>query len=143
MEKFLVFASEQWLLLSALVASIWALAFFEQRRAGTAISTNQLTALVNDDQAVLIDLRDKADFDAGHVVGSINLPFSKWQAQQTGGGDTELSRYKEKPIVLICKMGQQSSHVARKLVSGDYPQVYRLTGGISEWQSTQMPLVKS
>ncbi len=142
MEKVLLFASEQWLLITALVAALWLLAWLEQRRAGTALTSNSLTSLVNSEQAVVVDLREKAEFDAGHIVDAINIPFSKWQSQQ-GGGETELGKYRARPIVLVCKMGQQSSHVARKLKAEDYAGIYRLSGGLSEWQSAQMPLVKS
>ena len=92
---------------------------------------------------MVVDLRDKADFDAGHIVDAVNIPFSKWQSQQGQGGETELSQYKSRPLVLVCKLGQQSSHVARKLLAEDYDGIYRLSGGLAEWQNAQMPLVKS
>lgn len=143
MEKIILFASDQWLLITAFVAAIWLLAWFEQRSAGTGLSVHSLTSLVNDGKAVVVDLREKVDFDAGHIVDAVNIPFSKWQSQQGQGGETELSQYKSRPVVLVCKLGQQSSHVARKLVAEDYDGIYRLSGGLAEWQNAQMPLVKS
>ena len=143
MEKILLFASEQWLLISAFVGALWLLAWQEQRSAGTGVSAHRLTTLVNSEDAVVVDLRDKADFDAGHIVDAVSIPFSKWQSQNTSGGETELGKYKDRPIVLVCKMGQQSSHVARKIANDDYAAVYRLSGGLAEWQSAQMPLVKA
>ena len=83
----------------------------------------------------MIDLRDKSDFEKGHIVDSINLPFSRWQEQG-------LDRYRENPVVLVCKMGQQSTHVAKKLRAQGFEQVYRLGGGVMEWQHAQMPLIK-
>lgn len=143
MEKIIFFASEQWLLITALAAAIWSLAWFENRSAGSSITSHALTRLVNSQDAVVVDLREKADFDSGHIVDAVNLPFSKWQSQQTAGGDTELTQYKSQPIVLVCKLGQQSSHVAKKLNGAEFSSVYRLSGGVTEWQSAQMPLVKS
>lgn len=142
MEKFILFASEQWLLITALAAAVWAVAWLENRRAGISLTPHALTALVNSAGAVVVDLRDKADFDNGHIVDSISLPFSQWQSQQTAGGQTELHQHKDKPVVLVCKMGQQSSHVARKLAADEFAGIYRLGGGIAEWQSAQMPLIK-
>lgn len=142
MQKFLIFVSEQWLLITLLSAAVAALAWLENRRAGKSLSPHALTTMVNRDAAVVIDLRDKADFDNGHIVGAVNLPFSKWQSQHTAGGETDLQNYGEKPLVLVCKMGQQSSHVAKRIQAEGKAEVFRLAGGVMEWQNAQMPLVK-
>ena len=143
MEKFILFASDQWLLVTALAAAIWALAWLENRRAGTSLTPHGLTGMINSASAVVIDLRDKADFEAGHIVDSVNLPFNQWQSQHKAGGANELQRHNNKSLVLVCKMGQQSSHVARRLRAEDFEAIYRLGGGIAEWRGAQMPLVKS
>lgn len=142
MEKILIFASEQWLLITALAAAVWVLAWFENRLAGSSLTPHALTLLVNGGDAVIVDLRDKADFDKGHIVGATNVPFSQWQSQQSAGANTELDKHHQKVLVLVCKMGQQSSHVAKKLKQDEFKGVYRLSGGLAEWQSAQMPLVK-
>ncbi len=151
MQKFLIFVSEQWLLITLLAAAVAALAWLENRRAGKSLTPHALTTLVNRDNAVVIDLRDKADFDNGHIVDAVNLPFNSWQSQASAGGKTDLDKYldtdADKPLVLVCKMGQQSSHVAKRVsanrAQGDAPAaIYRLAGGLMEWQNAQMPLVK-
>ena len=142
MQKFLTFVSEEWFLITLLAAAIATLAWLENRRAGKSLSTHALTALVNRDAAVVIDLRDKVDFDKGHIVDAVNVPFSKWQSQHNAGDKTELQQYGDKPLVLVCKMGQQSSHVAKRIQVEGGPAVYRLAGGLTEWQGAQMPLVK-
>lgn len=142
MQKFLIFVSEQWFLITLLAAAVAALAWLENRRAGKSISSHALTTMVNRDAAVVIDLRDKADFDNGHIVDAVNLPFSKWQLQHNAGGKTDLQQYGDKPLVLVCKMGQQSSYVAKRIQTEGAPAVYRLAGGLMEWQGAQMPLVK-
>ena len=109
---------------------------------GAPASSHALTTMVNRDAAVVIDLRDKADFDNGHIVDAVNLPFSKWQLQHNAGGKTDLQQYGDKPLVLVCKMGQQSSYVAKRIQTEGAPAVYRLAGGLMEWQGAQMPLVK-
>ena len=138
MQKFLIFMSEQWLLVTALAAAVAALAWLENRRAGTSLTPHSLTALINGKQATVIDLRDKKEFDSGHIVDAINLPFSRWQQQQQ-----TLDKYRETPLVLVCRMGQQSSHVAKKLRGEGFADVYRLGGGLMEWQQAQMPLIRS
>ncbi|MBT8139211.1 MAG: rhodanese-like domain-containing protein [Gammaproteobacteria bacterium] len=144
MEKFIHFASDQWLLITALAAAIWALAWLENQRAGKPLTPNALTGMMNhEEETVVVDLRDKAEFDEGHIVKAVNLPFGTWQSEQRDGGQTQLERYAGKPLVLVCKLGQQSSHVARRLAQDKFSGVYRLAGGISEWRGAQLPLVKS
>lgn len=142
MQKFLIFVSEQWFLITLLAATVALLAWLENRRAGKGISPHALTTMVNHDAAVVIDLRDKADFDNGHIVDAVNLPFSKWQLQHNAGGKTDLQQYGDKSLVLVCKMGQQSSYVAKRIQTEGGPAIYRLAGGLMEWQGAQMPLVK-
>jgi len=40
-------------------------------------------------------------------------------------------------------MGQHSGTVAKTLKERGFERVYKLGGGISEWQSAQLPLVKT
>ena len=94
MEKFFIFMSEQWLLVTAIAAALWSLVWLENRRAGTGLSPHALTALVNSEGALIVDLREKPDFDNGHIVDAINLPYSKWQSQQSSGS-TELDDKQE------------------------------------------------
>lgn len=142
MQKFLIFVSEQWLLVTALAAVIALLAWLENRRSGTSVNTHQLTSLVNRESAVIVDLRAKAEYTAGHIVDAVSVPFNQWQSEHSGGGKTALDKYHDKPIVLVCKMGQQSSAVAKRLQAAGKTDVYRLSGGLMEWQGNQMPLVK-
>lgn len=142
MQKFLIFVSEQWLLITLLSAAVALLAWLENRRAGKSLSPHALTTMVNRNAAVVIDLRDKVDFDKGHIVDAVNLPFSKWQSQRAAGNETDLTRYDDKPLVLVCKMGQQSSAVAKQIQGAGRVDVFRLAGGVMEWQNAQMPLVK-
>lgn len=144
MEKFILFASDQWLLITALAAAIWALAWLENQRAGKALTPHSLTGLLNREEGtVVVDLRDPSEFDEGHIVDSINLPFSAWQGEHRSGGNTALDKYHGKPLVLVCKLGQQSSHVGRRLQADRFNGIYRLGGGIMEWRGAQLPLVKS
>lgn len=130
------------MLITLLAGAVATLAWLENRRAGKSLTPHALTTLINRDEAVVIDLRDKSDYQNGHIVDAVNLPFTSWQSQNSAGGKTDLQKYDGKPIVLVCKMGQQSSHVAKRIQSEGAENVYRLAGGLMEWQNAQMPLVK-
>lgn len=133
----LEFLIQQWHLVGALAVSVTLLAIHESRRSGMTVSPQQLSRLVNEQQAAIIDLREPAEFRKGHIVGSLNIPFAK--IDERWG---ELEQRREQPLILVCKIGQMASAAGKKLNAKKFPHVYRLSGGISEWQGAQLPLTK-
>lgn len=133
----LEFLIQQWHLAGALAVAVVLLVIHESRRGGRSITPQQLTRLVNEQQAAVVDLRDAADFRKGHITDSINLPYGKIDERWD-----ELEKLRDKPIVLVCKMGQFSSAIGKRLAAKKFAQVYRLGGGIGEWQASRLPLIK-
>jgi len=133
--SFFVFVSEQWMLVSTLLVLIYVFAFSEQKKAGKQLSVHELTRLLNDDAAILIDLRDSKEYATGCITGAINIPSAKLD-----GRITELEKYREQKIVLVDKIGQQAAPAGRKLRQAGY-DVQRLRGGMGEWMHQSLPLV--
>ena len=75
----------------------------ETQRGGSSVSAQQLVGLVNREGAVVLDLRDQKEYEAGHIVDSVNIPYASLESRVS-----ELEKYKDKPIVLACKMGQHA-----------------------------------
>lgn len=132
----LVFVTQEWLLVTTLIVLIYLYAWRERIKSGRPLSPNQVTLLVNQGNAVLVDLRDNTEFKAGHIVGSLNIPHAKLTKEST-----ELASYKDKTIVLIDKIGQHAGAVGRFLGKEGF-EVRRLGGGIAEWQAQNLPLIK-
>ena len=93
--------------------------------------------LVNREGAVIVDVRDKKEFGHGHIAGALNVPFSAIDSRVG-----ELAPYKEKPVVLVCKMGQHAGSIGRKLRAQGFEDVRRLSGGMAEWGANSLPVVK-
>jgi len=136
MALFLEFLGQQWILTSALLVVIALLLFHEGRKAGPSLSPQQAINLVNRQQGVFLDLRESADFKQGHIVEAVHIPAGKLAARMA-----ELDKYRDKPLVLVCKLGQQSGAAAKQLRAGGFNQVFRMTGGMTEWNNLQLPLV--
>ena len=134
---FLQFLVEQWPLVSALAVCLLLLLFHENRRGGPALTPHQAVMLINQKEAAVIDLRDPAEYRKGHIAGAVNLPFAKLTERQG-----ELEALRGKPIVLVCKLGQSASAASKQLRGKGFTDVYRLGGGLVEWDGLQMPLVK-
>ena len=130
------FIAQEWILVSVLIVLVYFYFWRERKTSGLPLSPHQVTQLMNRDEAVVVDLRESADFRAGHIVNSINLPYNRLIQDAS-----ELVAHKEKILVLVDKLGQHSGAAGRKLTKEGY-QVRRLSGGISEWQVQNLPLIK-
>ncbi len=137
MALFLEFLAQQWILVAALLAVVIMLVLHEARKSGPSLSPQQAINLVNAEQGVFLDLREGADFKQGHIVDALHIPVGK-----LGERMAELEKYRDRPIVLVCKMGQQSGAAGKQLKAGGFARVYKMTGGMMEWGNLQLPLVK-
>ena len=136
MEQFLQFLSEQWILATALIVCLALLLRYESAKGGPTLSPQQLINEVNRNQAVVVDLRDSKEFDQGHIVDALSIPHAKLNDRLA-----ELGSYKERPVVLVCKMGQHSGAAGKQLKAAGFEQVSRLNGGMMEWTNLQLPLI--
>lgn len=137
MALFLEFLGQQWILVGALAVCGALLINHESRRGGTSLSPQQLVNILNKGDAMLVDLRDSAEFSKGHIVDAINIPHAKLKDQLQ-----MLESHRDKPIILVCKMGQHSGASGKLLAAEGFTDINRLSGGLLEWQNMQLPLVK-
>lgn len=68
--------------------------------------------------AVLIDVRTPAEFSAGHVKGSTNIPLDKIKSK------TEKIKQLKKPVVLCCQSGMRSGQATSILKGAGITEVY-------------------
>lgn len=137
MALFLEFLAQQWILVAALLAAIGMLIYHESRKAGPSLSPQQAINLVNAEQGLFLDLRDGADFKQGHIADAVHIPAAKLAARMG-----ELDKHRERPIVLVCKMGQQSGVAGKQLRGAGFSRVYKMAGGMLEWSNLQLPTVR-
>ncbi|ALI01788.1 rhodanese-like domain-containing protein [Pseudomonas sp. FW306-02-F02-AA] len=130
------FATNHYLLVGIFVVLLALLIAREMSRGGRSLSTAELTALVNKDQGVVVDIRTTKDFAAGHIVGALNIPQDKLTARVG-----ELEKHKAKTIILVDALGQHSGTHARELLKSGFTAA-KLSGGISSWKADNLPLVK-
>jgi glyoxylase-like metal-dependent hydrolase (beta-lactamase superfamily II)/rhodanese-related sulfurtransferase len=78
------------------------------------------------DDAVLIDVREPAEFASGHMAGSVNIP----QAELASHLD-ELPR--DRPLVTVCFSGARSYRSGQFLAQAGFPDVSSLAGGMLGW----------
>jgi rhodanese-related sulfurtransferase len=94
-------------------------------KVGRGRSGEEAHALV-DQGAVLVDVRTKQEFAAGHLPGAINIPVQDLEVRVTELGS------KHVPMVVYCKSGSRSSYAAGVLERAGYERVLDL-GPMSAW----------
>ncbi len=103
------------------------------------ISVDEMTRLINREEAVVIDLRAKEKFKKGTVTDALNV-----QPEQVKSGNiAQLDKFKVKPVILICDNGMASLGVAADFVNQGFEHVSVLNGGLITWQEKSLPLVHS
>ena len=131
------FATNHYLLVGIFVVLLILLIVTEARKGGRSLSTGELTALVNADKGLVIDIRSSKDYAAGHIVGAVNIPQDK-VAARTG----ELEKHKaNKTLIIVDAMGQHAGTTARELLKAGFTAA-KLSGGVSSWKADNLPLVK-
>ncbi|MDU8924914.1 rhodanese-like domain-containing protein [Pasteurellaceae bacterium LIM206] len=135
------FAKNHTLLIAAWVA-IFLMVVYQLFQAATVkvklISNAQATSLINNQDAVVIDLRSPDEFKHGHIAGSQQFLPTDIKTQNLG----KLEHHKDTPVILVCANGAASRTSANILAKNKFSRVYVLNEGIAGWKNANLPLVK-
>jgi rhodanese-related sulfurtransferase len=124
------------LLIAILMLLIWNI--YGDMLSGVKLSSpEEVTRLINREDAKVVDIRSQKEFENGHIIDAINIP-----ADQLGDQLNKLKPFKDKGIVFYCASGSVAVKEARKLMNEGYEKVYCLKGGILAWQNANLPLTK-
>ncbi len=137
LEQALEFIINHWILTSVWAVLLVLLIKTEGDRGGAAISSSQVTQLINKENAKVVDIRAKDEFRAGHLPNSINIPAREFQKRIT-----ELNAFKDEPIILICKTGTTAGATGSQMAKAGFTKLHKLRGGIMDWKGNNLPLVK-
>ena len=94
--------------------------------------------LINREKAVVIDVCDSAEYQAGHVGGAKSIPLAELETKLP-----TVVKNKATPVVLVCASGARSARavaIARKL---GYDNAQSLAGGLKSWRDANLPVEKA
>ena len=140
MDTYLEFATNNLLLVTALLFSFFLLLFTELRRKAqgiTNVEPQEAVKLINSD-AMVLDLRSGESFARGHIVNAKNVPSDELTANRD-----KYANSGSRPILAVCDAGITSSKAVDKLRKSGVDNVYGLKGGIAAWTQANLPLVTS
>ena len=131
--------SNIWLILIALISGIMLLwSFVGNRLRGVKdVDCTGALQMINHKDAFVLDVRESAEYQSGHLLNAKHIPLLKLR-DRIG----ELERYRDKPIVVVCRSGQRSATACAVLGKEGFGQVYNLAGGVMAWQKANLPLEK-
>jgi rhodanese-related sulfurtransferase len=101
---------------------------------GPRVTPGEATHLINREDAVVLDVRDQAEYEAGHILGARNLPMARLES-------SDLKR-KDKPVIVYCQTGERGPKAAATLKKQGFEKVVNLSGGLAAWKQAGLPVEK-
>jgi rhodanese-related sulfurtransferase len=92
------------------------------------ISPEEAATMRVKDRAVIVDVREKDDWNEHHIHGAVRIPLS-----QLNDRLAELVPYKNRPIITQCQAGMRSAQAQLLLKAAGFSKVYLMNGGIQAW----------
>jgi rhodanese-related sulfurtransferase len=81
----------------------------------------------------VVDVRERAEYDAAHIAGARLVPLSRFEPQ-TG------VMARERPVYVVCRSGNRATQAAARLQQFGYADVRILDGGLQAWIAAGYPV---
>ena len=99
------------------------------------VDTNGAVSLMDDDELIILDVREEKERTSGYINDDLNIPVGKVKNKLD-------SLDKSKNILVYCKSGSRSDRIADLLCKNEFQNVYSLKGGFNAWQKAELPIKK-
>ena len=100
------------------------------------LSAAESVTLINRSNALVLDVRDDAEFASGHIADATHIPLADLAARLG-----ELKKYQSKAILVNCQRGMRSAKACDILRNAEFTQVHNLQGGLNAWVEAKLPVV--
>jgi rhodanese-related sulfurtransferase len=101
------------------------------------VDTAAALQLINHKDAFVLDVREPDEYKSGHVLNAKLIPLGKLK-ERIG----ELEKYRDHPMVVVCRSGNRSGSACAMLTKAGYAQAYNMAGGMTAWQGSKLPVQK-
>ncbi len=106
-------------------------------RAGLEVGVIEAVQLINRKDALVIDVRDTGEYEAGHIAGARHVPEKQLTERLK-----EFEKFKDRALIVVCRSGMRSGTAVQVLRRDGFNAAVNLRGGIGAWQQAGMPLEK-
>ncbi len=98
----------------------------------TATAQGQLAS------SLILDVREPAEFAAGHLPGAVNIPRGVLEFKIDSHPDFQGKQ--QAPIVVYCQTGGRSALATHALNQLGYEKAVSMAGGFKAWSESGLPL---
>jgi len=91
--------------------------------------------LLQDDDTVVIDIREPHEYAKGFIERAKNITVAKIDDKLP-----ELAPHRNHNIIVTCQSGTRTAAVCKKLEKNGFEQVYMLHGGMTAWEDAKLPI---
>jgi rhodanese-related sulfurtransferase len=137
MDQLIDFSLRHPFMVGATIAAIVVVVVYEIRlrgQSGLSVPTSEAVRLINQG-ATVVDLRDSARFNGGHILNALNL------SPDDLAGNAETRLKKKRPVLLVCDTGSSSARLASTLRRAGFESAWALEGGLAAWERDNLPVV--
>ncbi len=100
----------------------------QQETSYLQINMDEAIAIMEEETGyIILDVRTKEEFSAGHIPGAINIPN-----ETIGTAEIPELPVKDQLILIYCRSGNRSKQASEKLVALGYTNIAEF-GGINSW----------
>ncbi len=99
------------------------------------LDANEINAEIDDNKAVLVDVRSDGEYQAGHAKGAVHLSLDRIMSGELPTKDKSTKLY------LYCASGNRSGMATQVLKQQGYDA--ENIGGLIDWQSANGAVVRS
>lgn len=137
MDQYLEFATNHIWLVAAFLVILAALAWnlINDPAGKFNIDPVEATLKINHEDALVLDTRSMKEFSDGHIINAENVPLNGLNNQLQ-----KLEKYKQHPIIAVCRSGSRSGAACNTLRKAGFEQVYNLRGGMLAWENAGQPV---
>jgi sulfur-carrier protein adenylyltransferase/sulfurtransferase len=98
------------------------------------VDASRARQLLEEDAALAIDVREREEWDEGHLPGAAHVPRGHLESRIE-----RASPAKDRPLVVYCASGSRSAFAAKTLEELGYEHVVSLAGGFTDWKRNGLP----
>ncbi len=103
----------------------------------TDLAPAAATLLMNREDAVVIDVRETAEWSGGHIANARHIALGQIDKHLV-----EIDKLKKTPIIVCCSVGSRGQAALAKLKKAGFEKVFNLAGGINAWSDAGLPLTR-
>jgi rhodanese-related sulfurtransferase len=98
------------------------------------VSPQEAVLLFNHEDAMVLDVREQSEWLDGHISKAKHIPLGQLKNRLA-----DLDKFKNKPIVAVCRSGNRSGRACGILKKAGFENVHNLSGGMMAWQQAGLP----